>query len=276
MKTFILISVGLIPQLSVFAQGPLSARGFTPAGAFQLEVRGGPLQVEYTTNLSSWLPLAGGRGTITDPASTNSEFRVYRARSGQSFVSNVVGYARVVIPPGKVVAVASPFMAPLRLNQPAGMIAVFGTATPIAAIDLQREGKLATHSFDDLENTWIPPLPEIPWGTGFFVRGGPQAPLTVTFMGELPHGELTRAIPTEESLMGPLVPKPGPVQDALGAVPMDGAEIKVWNEEAQKYETSRFDGSSGRWVPTLSYRPGRALNVKWPEVAFKKRFTPTQ
>jgi hypothetical protein len=94
-----------------WAQG-LTSGGFTSSGAFQLQIQGGPLQVEYSTNLTTWQPDASARGTIIDAGSTNSEWRFYRARSGDKFAPNVIGFVRVPVEPGRMAVVASPSIRP--------------------------------------------------------------------------------------------------------------------------------------------------------------------
>jgi len=268
-KPFTVFLVGLAATCSCFAQGAFKSGGFAPSGAFQLHTDGGPMEVESSTNLSAWTPQVSGRGTLLDASSTNAEWRFYRAKSGNAFVSNIVGFVRVPIQQNKMVLVASPFTEPLRLDQPNVRTAVFGSANPPVQVSMMQNGKLTAYTFDDLDNNWSPAIPVIAPGTAFFVRGGVKGGMNVTFSGELPQGTIKRAIPQGETIFAPLVPRPGPVQDALGALPIDGAQIQVWNEQNQAYQTSTFDKQMNRWVPSLSYKPGRGVSVKFPEPMFQ-------
>jgi hypothetical protein len=164
----------------------------------------------------------------------------------------------------------------VRLNQPAARKAILGNETPAVQIILMKDGRQNAHTFDDLDNNWTPALPDIPPGTGFIVRNNGKEKLHVAFTGELAQGSLKRAIPQGDALVGPLVPKPGPVHDALGAVPIDGAQILVWNEQNQAYQTSTFDRQASRWIPSLNYKPGRGMLVKYPEAAFQANFSATR
>src|ERR1051325_950415 len=171
MKIITFLSATFFSILNLIAaESGLSSGGFGPQGALQLHVQGAQLQIEYSTNLAHWVPLSSGRGTVLDAGATNSEWRFYRGReSNSNFVSNIVGYVRVSVPPGKLAVLASPFSAPVRLTQPAELTAILGTATPPAQVYLAKGGKQTAYTFDELDNKFQPPVPEIPWGTGFIV-----------------------------------------------------------------------------------------------------------
>ena len=68
-------------------------------------------------------------------------------------------------------------------------------------------------------------------------------------------------------MVGALVPKPGPVHDAVGAHGVEGAQLMLWDEQKQAYQTSTFNKSTGRWDPPLHYKPGRAVVAKYPEAS---------
>ncbi len=280
MKKILLLLPGLLFSLSAFGQPGVSAglvaSGFTPAGAFQFRVNGGPLQIEYSTNLTSWAALENGTDKVTDPSSTNSEWRFYRAKtSNGAYASNVIGFIRIPVDAGKVAVVASPFEGTIHLDKPAVIKTVFGSAAPTVQLSLTTNGKQTAYTWDEFGNNFAPAPPPIALGTGFMVRNTGKDRIYVHFGGELPQGALKRPIPQGETLIGALVPKPGPVQNAVGAANLDGAQLMIWDEQKQAYQTTTYEKQAGRWEPALHYKPGRAIYCKYPEASFQTTFSAT-
>src|SRR5262249_22014562 len=131
MKKNIFLILGCLSVFTTLAQqSELFMDGFAPSGAFQVRVDGGPLQIEYSPDFVSWMPLTNANDKVVDQGSAHSEWRLYRARKANGFTSNVVGFVRVPVPAGKMAAVASPFSAPIHLDQPRVRKAVLGNETP--------------------------------------------------------------------------------------------------------------------------------------------------
>src|SRR5262245_22083238 len=114
MKKILFLLSGLLCAISTFGQANvppgITVRGFATNGAFQLQINGGqPLEIEYSTNLTTWAPLEKASQHFVDGAAVHSEWRFYRAKTaGGAFTSDVVGYIKVPIEPGKMVLVGSP------------------------------------------------------------------------------------------------------------------------------------------------------------------------
>jgi hypothetical protein len=273
MKKILLLLSGLLSAISIFGQGAVSAgitaRGFTTNGAFQLQVNGGaPLQIDYSTNLTTWTPLEKGSDRFVDKSSANSEWRFYRAKTaGGAFAPDVIGFVRVPIEPGKSALVGSPFGVDIHLDKPAVRKIVFGSETPPVMFYLMENGKQTTYNWDEFANNWSPTPPPIPAGTGFMVRNTGKDRIFVTFGGELRQGALKRPIPQGDSYLAAIVPKPGPVNEAVGAPAIEGAHLHVWNEQKQAYDASTFNKQTGHWEPSLQYKPGRAVEAKFPHAA---------
>jgi hypothetical protein len=86
-------------------------------------------------------------------------------------------------------------------------------------------------------------------GEGVFILA--PAPATVTFVGEVPAGNLSNPIPKGFSIRSSQVPQAGTVSD-LGYVAEEGDQISVWDEATQKYATHGFE--FGEWsggIPAL-------------------------
>jgi hypothetical protein len=273
MKRILFLLSGLLSAISVFAQASvpagITARGFATNGAFQLQINGGqPLEIEYSTNLTTWTPLEKAAQHFADTAAVHSEWRFYRAKTaGGGFAPDVVGFIKVPIEPGKMVLVGSPFEGNIHLDKPAVRKAVFGTETPSVQFYLMENGKQTTYNWDEFANNWSPTPPPIPAGTGFMVRNTGKDRIFVRFGGELKQGALKRPIAQGDSYIVPLVPKPGPLQQAVAVPGLDGAQLHVWNEQKQAYDTSSFNKEKGHWEPALQYKPGRAVEAKLPHAA---------
>jgi hypothetical protein len=86
-------------------------------------------------------------------------------------------------------------------------------------------------------------------GEGVFILA--PAAATVTFVGEVPAGNLSNPIPKGFSIRSSQVPQAGTVT-ALGYVPEEGDQINVFDEATQKYVVHGFE--FGEWsggVPSL-------------------------
>ena len=88
-------------------------------------------------------------------------------------------------------------------------------------------------------------------GMGVFVKNPTAQPLTNTFVGEVPTGNLTHNIPAGFSIQASEVPVEGTVADLLlPAQPND--VLFMFNTATQAYETPRiFDDLDLVWKPAL-------------------------
>jgi hypothetical protein len=134
---------------------------------------------------------------------------------------------------------------------PGTQIFKFNSATAkydLAAVDDFTPG-LITGSAADL--TLLP-------GEGVFVLV--PAAKTITFVGEVPAGNLSNPIPKGFSIRSSQVPQAGKVS-ALGYVPEEGDQFFSWDETTQKYVTHGFE--FGDWAggePTLEVGEAAFIN----------------
>lgn len=97
-------------------------------------------------------------------------------------------------------------------------------------------------------------------GSGVFVRLA--APATVTFVGEVPQGQLDTPLPVGFSIVSSQVPQSG-TATALGYVPQGGDALYFWDKAAQKYVIAAYDAEFGEFdkpLPTLE--PGDAFFMR--------------
>jgi hypothetical protein len=81
---------------------------------------------------------------------------------------------------------------------------------------------------------------EMPPGVGAFVNS--TAEQTITFVGEVPQGSLSVALPSGLSLIGSPVPQAGQLDTDLGLAPEVGDTIFKWDTTAQDYVSSTYLG----------------------------------
>jgi len=85
-------------------------------------------------------------------------------------------------------------------------------------------GGYQTFIKDEFDATWNGGNTPLPNGKGYFVRNIGAAPFTITYVGEVPQGNLTNALAAGYSLVGSKVPQAGAVE-TLGIVPGLGDSV---------------------------------------------------
>jgi hypothetical protein len=93
---------------------------------------------------------------------------------------------------------------------------------------------------------WVPDAP-LPPGQGAFLFLPSAA--TVTFVGEVPQGNLTNAIPSNFSLISHIVPQSIGVE-AAGLPSEDGDQLLFWNPAAQQFADAFVYFGGFGWVPS--------------------------
>jgi hypothetical protein len=247
------------------AQPRLAAHGFTGPGLFHL-TNAAPGEIEVSTNLHTWTKLNAVRQgkTLEDPASGNAGWRFYRAVGGGAASTNLVGYVKVTIPPGKMAVLGNPFMTVLRVDTPEGRHEVFGSTNPPVKLLTYENGTFMPHTFDKANGSWMPALAPIRGTEGFAIENVGSSPIQVKMSGEL-RLRNKMSLPAGSSLVVPPVPEVGPTSAVLGIPGNDGTQIDYFDEDTQKHIVSTYDSLAKGWEPQLpAYKPGRALVVKAP------------
>jgi hypothetical protein len=88
-------------------------------------------------------------------------------------------------------------------------------------------------------------------GEGVFVQlptGTPDT--TVTFVGEVPQGQLNNPLPQGLSIRSSMVPQAGNANELLFPKEV-GDQIFKFNETTQQYTTFTVDEFSGDWSPSV-------------------------
>jgi hypothetical protein len=92
---------------------------------------------------------------------------------------------------------------------------------------------------------WVPDA-SLPPGQGAFIFLPSAA--TVTFVGEVPQGNLTNAIPSNFSLISHIVPQSIGLE-ATGLPSTDGDQVLFWNPAVQQFEDAVVYFEGFGWVP---------------------------
>jgi len=170
----------------------------------------------------------------------------------QVYSVNAVGYVNTTLVP-KFNLVSNP------LDNKAGnkIGDLFKNITPsipnaLTVYKLKSTGYV-TAVYDDLDQAFGPAAaaaePLNP-GEGVFVRNPGTANLTVTFVGEVPQGNLSNPLPQGFSIRASQVPQGGTAA-FTGLTGQQGDKIFLWNKTTQAYQTSVFDDIVNDWDPAL-------------------------
>jgi hypothetical protein len=167
----------------------------------------------------------------------------------QVYSVNAVGYVNVRVDPGFNM-VANPLNAADNSIQslfrnfqgtiPAGLkIYNFNTAN----------GQFDTIQWNDLDNQYDSAADAaklVPPGNGVFVLNHTAAPLTLTFVGEVPQGQLSNPLPRGFSIKASQVPQDGR-PDALGLPGQAGDKLYRYNKTTKQYDTYLYNDLDEAW-----------------------------
>ena len=159
--------------------------------------------------------------------------------SAQVYSVNAVGYVNKSIPKGFSI-VANP------LNNGGNKIAdVFGANPGSLTVYTFSDAGFAINSYDAFFEMWDNGDAVIAPGEGFFILNEGDAAVTVTFVGEVPQGDLSNALPKGFSIRSSQVPQEGKLDTDLG-FPTDEA-VTVYQFGAAGYSISAYDTGFELW-----------------------------
>jgi hypothetical protein len=160
---------------------------------------------------------------------------------------NAVGYVNTTLQPG-LNLVSNPLTG--SNNSIAGLFAGVPAGTQVYKFT---GTSFATYSFVNAVLGWQPATAStettVP-GQGVFVRNPGTTPLTVTFVGEVPQGTLSHAIPAGLSIQSSEVPQAGLVSTDLSFPAGAGDQVYKFNTTTQKYDTFAFVNAVLGWQPS--------------------------
>jgi hypothetical protein len=159
--------------------------------------------------------------------------------SAQVYSVNAVGYVNKSIPTGFSI-VANP------LNNGGNKVAdVFGAAPGALTVYTFGDAGFGINSYDSDFEEWDNGDAVVAPGEGFFVFNGGDAAANITFVGEVPQGDLSNALPKGFSIRSSQVPQEGKLDSDLG-FPTDEA-VTVYQFGAAGYSISAYDTDFEEW-----------------------------
>ncbi len=170
--------------------------------------------------------------------------------SAQVYSVNAVGYVNKSIPAGFSI-VANP------LNNGDNKVSdVFGANPGSLTVYTFGDAGFSINSYDTDFEEWDNGDATVAPGEGFFVLNGGDAAVNITFVGEVPQGDLSNALPQGFSIRSSQVPQAGELQGDLG-FPVSGAPT-IYQFVGGAYKISSYDADFEEWdsVPSVGVAEG--------------------
>jgi hypothetical protein len=155
---------------------------------------------------------------------------------------NVVGYYNVTVPANGFAIIANQF------NTTNNTIGSLLANVPVNTEFYKFAGGYTAYQFDEFDAEWKPDgLATLNPGEGGFIKNPEATPLTITFVGEVPQGALTNALPAGFAIRSSMVPQAGGVTSVLGLPGETNDELYTY---AGGYTAYQFDEFDAEWKPT--------------------------
>jgi len=165
----------------------------------------------------------------------------------QVYSVNAVGYVNTTVPAKGLALISNPLTAAdnsvaalfTDAAKAAGGLQVYKFIPGVAATYKIFSYDADFQEWDRADATTETVLP----GGGVFVRNPSAAPVTITFVGEVPQGTnppLTTAIPQGLSIISSQVPMEG-TATALGYVPSGADQVYAYDTAGQTYNIASYD-----------------------------------
>jgi hypothetical protein len=166
----------------------------------------------------------------------------------QVFSVNAVGYVNKVVPANGFSLISNP------LNAQTNTVAsLFSGQVPsgFAVYVWDTTAKSFKFAQYDTEFGWDPAdvaATELSPGQGLFVKAPAGNAVTVTFVGEVPQGNLSQTLVPGLQIVSSKVPQQGKLATDLAFTPEGGDRIFQWDASKQTYNFFSFDSEFG-WDP---------------------------
>jgi hypothetical protein len=165
----------------------------------------------------------------------------------QVFSVNAVGYVNVTAKPG-LTMIANPLKG--ASNKVTDLFAGIPDGTTIYKYKGGTEGFVST-TLDF--GVWSDPSMTLDPGEGAFISNTGTSDITVTFVGEVPQGDLKNPVPAGFSIRSSQVPQKGLLDADLKFPIADGDTVYTYNNTAKGYDGATYD--FGAWstgaAPTI-------------------------
>jgi hypothetical protein len=215
---------------------------------FKIQISGWlPCTILCSADLINWTSLASEESKsqgyeYVDSEARSFSHRFYRvAVQGGGPLSNVIGYASTILPPGFSL-IANPFQS--SSTTVGEMFASWPEHTTFNKFDtvlLRLTENAVRHG------KWTNPGQQLLPGEGAIFFNPTNDYKMHTFAGEVAPGTTTVPIPSGFSLRSSLFPKAGDLVECLNFPISDGDVVHLFDRDRQKYSLHSFQ--SGQWIP---------------------------
>jgi hypothetical protein len=161
---------------------------------------------------------------------------------GQVYSVNAVGYINVTVPPNALAIAVN------QLITGGNTVAEVLPNVPDGTILYKYSQADGFSVISRVFGEWDPSTPTLNPGEGFFVRNSGATPLTLTFVGEVPQGQLQTPLQQGLNLVGSQVPQAGALSGDLGFPAAEGDLVYQWDIDGQTYKTPS-SYVFGEWSP---------------------------
>ena len=175
---------------------------------------------------------------------------------GQVYSVNAVGYINLTVPAKSYVLAGN------QLNNGGNTLKEVLPSVPDGTVVFKysQGSGFAAIGFEFGE--WGTPDASAKPGEGFFLQNNGAAPITVTFVGEVPQGSRTTALAKGLNLVASQIPQAGKLVTDLKFPAAEGDVVYQWNTASQKYkDPNGFEfGEWGGGEPQIAVGEGFFVN----------------
>jgi len=165
----------------------------------------------------------------------------------QVYSVNAVGYVNMDLVPGFQI-VANPLDAGTGNNTASKL---FGTALPAGTTIYKYTGTAYDiNGYDPDIGGWDNANQELLPGNGFWINVAGAATVKVTFVGDVPQGDLKNAVPKGFSIKASQVPQAGKLATDLKFPVAAGDTFYFYNTTKKGYDIFDYDPDLGGWNPS--------------------------
>jgi len=170
---------------------------------------------------------------------------------------NAVGYINVPVPKGFSMIANQLIAADMKIsalfpNVPGG--------TTIYKFNNQK-GSYEINSYDSDFKEWSDANMTLVPGEGAFILNASTAAFTVTFVGEVPQGDVSLDVPVGFSIISSKVPQAGELE-SLAYTPEGGDTIYRYDNAASGYIISNYDADFNEWDKKPAVNVGEGFFIK--------------
>lgn len=171
---------------------------------------------------------------------------------------NAVGYVNVTVPAGQFALLANP------LNQGDNKVATILPDVPVNTVVYVYDAATSAFSAATKRATgWTGggASAVLAPGQGFFVKNAGTTDMTITFVGEVPQGDLKADFGAGFNLLGSLVPQSGKVETELKLPAQVNDKVYLYGAAGYTTITKRATGWTPGGEPTVGVAQGFWLNA---------------